>query len=73
MAEAMAIQRESISRMTEFLGPVDDGPVKREKIKSTINFKNPKAKQFLVDGTKLPEGIPFFSSYTSTINNLLLV
>lgn len=39
----------------DFLGPPANENVKREKIQSTITFKNPKAKQFFVDGTKLPE------------------
>lgn len=63
MSEAMDIQREALSRMkADFLGPVPDSPVKREKISSTISFKNPKAQEFLVDGTKIPEGTTIVKS-----------
>ncbi|KAF8510568.1 alpha/beta-hydrolase [Hysterangium stoloniferum] len=52
----MSIQREALSRLKQdFLGPVHTEPVKREKIASTITFHNPKAKEFFVDGTKIPD------------------
>lgn len=63
MDEAMAIQMEALARMRDFLGPESfpqsspsSGTVKREVQASTITFKNPAAKKFAVDGTKIPDG-----------------
>ena len=57
MDEALAIQHEQMLRMRDFLGPqveaVGQAMTKRD---SKVTFKNPKAKQFHVDGTKIPEG-----------------
>ncbi|KAL4245091.1 Carboxypeptidase [Abortiporus biennis] len=54
--EAANFQAEQLERMRDFMGPTissDSEPtiVKRE---SAITFKNPKAQQFFVDGTKIP-------------------
>ncbi|KAF8512401.1 alpha/beta-hydrolase [Gautieria morchelliformis] len=55
MNDAVNIQREALSRLqNDFLGPPSEN-VKREDISSTITFHNPKAKEFFVDGTTLPE------------------
>lgn len=58
MEDAITIQREQIERMTNFLGP-PPAPPKPPAQPSTISFANPAAKQFFVDGTKIPEGIYF--------------
>ncbi|EIN06453.1 alpha/beta-hydrolase [Punctularia strigosozonata HHB-11173 SS5] len=65
MDKAMSFQKEQLQRMSDFLGPPGSqegtetlsarAPAKRE---STITFSNPKAREFLVDGTKLPD-VPF--------------
>jgi carboxypeptidase D len=56
MDDAVNIQREALSRLqNDFLGPPSE-IVKRVDISSTITFHNPKAKDFFVDGTTLPEG-----------------
>ncbi|THH07732.1 hypothetical protein EW145_g3187 [Phellinidium pouzarii] len=62
MDEAVAIQREGLERLRDFLGPnafPDSQPVKRAEVDSasaaTINFKNPRAQEFFVDGTKIPD------------------
>ena len=53
-------QRERLERLTSFLGPDASEPseplgqlAKRE---SLITFRNPKAQEFFVDGTKIPDG-----------------
>lgn len=56
MKEAASIQRETLARLhNDFLGPSSEY-VKREETSSTITFHNPKAKEFFVDGTTLPDG-----------------
>ena len=54
--EAAAIQREQIERMRDFLGP--RGEVRRDiaKREAPISFSNPRAKEFFVDGTTIPDG-----------------
>jgi hypothetical protein len=60
--ESIDIQMEGLERMLDFLGPDSmpkprsSGTVKREITSSTITFSNPAAKQFEVDGTKIPDG-----------------
>ncbi|GLB37384.1 putative peptidase S10 family protein [Lyophyllum shimeji] len=53
MQDALDIQREQIQRMHEFLGPVPEA--NKPQPPATITFKNPAAKKFFVDGTKIPE------------------
>ena len=57
MDEAAAIQREQIERMRDFLGPraeeVGRAMAKRE---APISFSNPRAREFFVDGTTIPDG-----------------
>ena len=56
LEEAANFQAEQLERMRSFLGPqLQDAPQlsKREPI---MTFKNPKAKEFHVDGTKIPDG-----------------
>jgi hypothetical protein len=55
LEEALKSQREQLERMSDFLGP----PVSAASTAPppTITFKNPKAKQFLVEGTKIPNGL----------------
>ncbi|KAF9268719.1 alpha/beta-hydrolase [Marasmius fiardii PR-910] len=56
MEDAMEIQREQIQRMSNFLGPdVESSMKKRQQAAPTITFSDPRAKQFLVDGTKIPD------------------
>lgn len=54
MDDAIAIQQEQIQRMHDFLGPVSNS--KGSEPATTMTFENPAAKQFFVDGTKIPEG-----------------
>ena len=59
MDETIAIQREGLQRMRDFLGP--EVPRSLEKraesaAAATINFSNPAAQQFFVDGTTIPDG-----------------
>ena len=57
MDEAAAIQREQIERMRDFLGPrVEEFGQTMAKRESPISFSNPKAKEFFVDGTTIPDG-----------------
>lgn len=59
MDEAAQLQRVQLERMSSFLGPpeaneVEPAPlVKRE---SLISFANPRAREFFVDGTRIPDG-----------------
>lgn len=62
MEIAESIQREQLERIRDFLGPdvstntaeVGKTVAKRE---APIAFSNPRAKEFFVDGTKIPDGI----------------
>lgn len=64
MENTMQIQQEAIARLkTDFLGPtlqnleVSSSPPQTPSQKgSTITFHNPKAAEFFVDGTSLPDG-----------------
>ena len=62
MDDTIAIQMEGLDRFQEFLGPDSfpqarpPGPVKRQITTSTITFRNPAARKFEVDGTRIPEG-----------------
>lgn len=64
MDETVAIQREGLQRLREFLGPsgFSSAPKKRAE-EPTIMFSNPAAQQFFVDGTSIPDG---GSSYTES-------
>jgi hypothetical protein len=65
MENARSIQREQLERLQDFLGPpappvpalADHGLPPTPGKGSTITFKNPAAKKFFVDGTKIPDGI----------------
>lgn len=65
MENARSIQREQLERLQDFLGPpappaptsARRGPPPPPGKGSTITFKNPAAKKFFVDGTKIPDGI----------------
>jgi len=61
MQNARNIQREQLQRMQDFLGPPPPPPPTKPGSGkgSTVTFKNPAAKQFLVDGTKIPDGMSF--------------
>jgi len=55
MQNALDIQREQMARMSNLMDSAKKppgGPAKG----STITFKNPAAKKFEVDGTKIPDG-----------------
>lgn len=61
MDTAEAIQREQLDRLRDFLGPdtaPSGGHTARSDTKkeSLINFRNPRAKEFFVDGTTIPDG-----------------
>ncbi|PPQ77211.1 hypothetical protein CVT25_011057 [Psilocybe cyanescens] len=54
MQNALNIQREQMSRLANLMDSAKKppgGPAKG----STVTFKNPAAKKFLVDGTKIPD------------------
>jgi carboxypeptidase D len=56
MDTAMEIQREQIERMRTMMGAQMEAMNQRLAAPpSTVNFSNPKAKEFLVDGTKIPK------------------
>lgn len=57
MEDAMAIQREQLERLNDFLGPMNQPSTAPKP--SSITFSNPAAEQFFVDGTKIPDGILF--------------
>jgi hypothetical protein len=66
MDKAMSFQKEQLQRMSDFLGPPelheDFEPASAQTLRkrqSTITFSNPKAQEFLVDGTTLPDGAVF--------------
>ncbi len=61
METAENIQREQIDRLHDFLGPVpsDPAPGTVAKREAPISFSNPRAKEFFVDGTKIPDGALF--------------
>ena len=61
METAEAIQREQLDRLRDFLGPIqppqaepDRGTVAKRE--APISFSNPRANEFFVDGTKIPDG-----------------
>ena len=58
MDEAAAIQREQIERLRSFLGPEVGGVAEQNvaKREAPISFSNPRANDFFVDGTKIPDG-----------------
>lgn len=56
MEDAMAIQREQLERMRDFLGPIPEPAVSKRQQASTVTFSNPAAEQFFVDGTTIPDG-----------------
>lgn len=55
--EAANFQLEHLESMRSFLGPpTAEDASQHSKRDSTITFKNPRAQQFFVDGSKLPDG-----------------
>ena len=61
METAEAIQREQLERLRDFLGPQvssEEGHTVRSesRIESPINFRNPRAREFFVDGRSIPDG-----------------
>lgn len=52
MEDAVAIQMEQLTRLQSFLGPLDSPDT---KVQSAVTFSSPAAKQFFVDGTKIPD------------------
>jgi carboxypeptidase D len=56
LEDAMAIQREQLERLGDFLGPMNQ-PSSTPKRQSSITFSSPGAQQFFVDGTTIPDGI----------------
>ena len=58
MEEAANFQIEQMQRMRSFLGPPEPSAQStNEKRATSLPFRNPKAHQFFVDGTKLPLGM----------------
>lgn len=72
MDEAVEIQKESIERLKDFLGP-NAFPGANDKRAAapppTIEFKNPKAQEFFVDGTKIPDGKRSYCVSVDLLNN----
>ena len=56
LEEAANFQVEQLERMRSFLGPQPEDAPQLSKREPVMTFKNPKAKQFHVDGTKIPDG-----------------
>ena len=61
METAENIQRAQLDRLRDFLGPIQ--PPQADPVTGTvakreapISFANPRAKEFFVDGTKIPDG-----------------
>ena len=54
--EAANLQLEHLQNMRDFLGPPTPDASKIGKRESTVTFRNPRAQQFFVDGTKIPDG-----------------
>ena len=71
MDETVAIQREGLQRLREFLGPsgFSSAPKKRAE-EPTITFSNPAAQQFFVDGTSIPDGGSSYTEFSAA--NLLI-
>ncbi|OBZ69475.1 Serine-type carboxypeptidase F [Grifola frondosa] len=67
---AEAIQREQIDRMLDFLGPLPESPSPQKPVKreSQFTFSNPRANEFFVDGTKIPDGDIFVLVYFTMTN-----
>jgi hypothetical protein len=64
LEEAANFQAEQLGRMRSFLGPAQsEEPQHSKRAEPIITFNNPKAKQFHVDGTKIPDGRPLLSLY----------
>ena len=70
MEIAESIQREQLERMRDFLGPrasfdssqsaeTPDAEKVVKKREAPISFANPRAREFFVDGTKIPDGVWF--------------
>ena len=58
MEEAANFQIEQMQAMRSFLGPPDPSTASQnEKRATSLPFRSPKARQFFVDGTKLPLGV----------------
>ncbi|KAE9408693.1 alpha/beta-hydrolase [Gymnopus androsaceus JB14] len=53
--ESQKLQRDQLNRLRDFMGPKDDFLAKRQASSPTINFTNPAAQQFFVDGTTIPD------------------
>ncbi|CAL1711151.1 unnamed protein product [Somion occarium] len=54
--EAANFQAEQIENLRSFLGPKqEDSSTQNVKRESAITFRNPNARQFFVDGTKIPD------------------
>lgn len=57
MEEAANFQIEHLEQMRSFLGPqASEQAAQHTKREPIMTFSNPKAKQFHVDGTKIPDG-----------------
>lgn len=73
MEDSIAIQREGLERLKSFLGPdaynVNENTEKRAAPEATIEFKNPRAQEFFVDGANLPLG-SLIVSHIVTIRNI---
>ena len=57
MEEAVNYQLEQLEAMRSFLGPMDGFTSSHAKRDSVVQFHNPKTREFLVDGTKIPLGL----------------
>lgn len=60
--ESANMHLEHLQAARGFMGPPEP-PVQNVKRDSTVQFRNPRAKQFFVDGTKIPDGSLLRHSY----------
>ena len=56
MDTAESIQREQLERMRDFLAPRMEVGKTVAKREAPITFSHPRAKEFFVDGTTIPDG-----------------
>lgn len=72
--EAANFQAEQIENLRSFLGPKqEDSSTQNVKRESAITFRNPNARQFFVDGTKIPDGASTTCDFRSKLTDMYAV
>ncbi len=56
LQSSMQIQQEQFQRLSDHLGPAPPPPSSGKRKQSTIQFANPEAQKYYVDGTTIPDG-----------------